>query len=115
MTDLLSIVSGWTGELGPFTLRVDGVPLNLTGLTVVPVLHDYAGVLIDHGGTVTVLNQTTNPGQVTYTPVATDFVFNSAGPTYRQAVSIRWKVTDVNNKMVFFPNKDLDYIGVYSS
>jgi len=115
MSDLLSITSGWTGLLGPFTLRVDGVPLNLTGFTVDLIIHDSLGNLLTLGGSIEVLDQTLHPGQVTYQPISTDFIFSSKGATYRQAFTIHWKVTDGANKVVYFPNTSADEIGVYKS
>lgn len=112
MSDLLSIVSGWTGILGPFTLKIDGAALDLTGLTVTVVLRGPSGT-ITPGGTVTLLNQVTNKGQVTYSPISTDFVFSAGGNVSRQTFQIHWKVVDGSGKIVYFPNGQADEIGVY--
>jgi len=113
MSNILSVVAGWTALLGPFTLRADGVPLDLSGFIVELVLKDSFGNLVVHGGTVTVLNQITNPGQVTYEPVSADFVFSPYGNTGRQPYTIRWKVTDGAGDIIYFPNTVADEIGVY--
>ena len=110
--ELISITEGWTDTLGPFTLRVDGTPLVLTGYTVALVLRDEAGALITHGGTTTVLNQSTYPGQVTYKPVAADFTF-SPDADRRQSYWIKWKVTDGAGSIAYFPQGEADTISVY--
>lgn len=114
MSTLLSVVAGWTQTLGPFTLKVDGVAVDLTGFTVTLILHKPSGILLIPGGVVTVLNQTTNKGQVTYDPIATDFVF-AADPSLgdEQLYAMHWKVVDGSGKIVFFPNVGADEIGVY--
>lgn len=106
MSALLEIVEGWTGVLGPFTLRVDGVPLDLTGLTVALKLHNSLGAVVVPGGATTVMNQGTNPGQVTYQPVAGDFTMSTGANTnpVRQAYQLHWMVTDGAGKVVYFPN-----------
>jgi len=113
MSNILSVVEGWTGLLGPFTLRADGNPIDLSGFTVAMILKDSFGNVVAHGGTVTVLNQITNPGQVTYEPVSTDFIFSPSGNTGRQPYTIRWKVTDGTGDVIYFPNNVADEIGVY--
>lgn len=111
---LLSITSGWTALLGPFTLRVDGVAVSLTGYVVQPVVTDPWGVPVTLTGSSAVLNQITHPGQVTYTPAVTDFVYRYGyGLDRRQPYRLRWKVTDGAGKIVYFPNGDADEIGVY--
>lgn len=113
MSQLLSVASGWTGRLGPFTLLADGVAVSLTGMTVTLVIRDPDGALVTPGGTVTVNpDQVANPGKVVYDPAATDFVWVSGGPA-RQPFQIRWKVVDGAGKVVYFPNGDADEISVY--
>lgn len=113
MANLLSVVSGWTGLLGPFTLKVDGTPLNLTGYTVTLVVKTSLGVVVALGGTVALRNQTSFPGQVTYTPVATDFVWETGSTLERQPYTIHWKVVDGPGQIVYFPNGAADEISVY--
>lgn len=103
MSVLLSLVSGWTGVLGPFTLRGDGTPVNLTGLTVTLTARRDDGTEVTLAGTVTVADQTTSPGQVSYSPVASDFTWITGGVS-RQPYHIRWKVVDGAGKTVYFPN-----------
>lgn len=114
MSELLSVAEGWTGLLGPFTLKVDGVALNLTGMTVTLMLRKAAGD-VTPGGTLTVLNQSSYPGQVTYAPVAADFDFSASGNITRQPYKLRFKVVDAGGKIVYFPNGDADEISVYQA
>lgn len=105
-TTLLDIVEGWTGELGPFTLRADGVPVNLTGLTVELLIRPWnrQGRFSETDGDVRVVAGT--GGQVYYAPDASDF--SAAEGPYE----MRWRVTDSDGFVVFFPNGEGDYIGV---
>jgi hypothetical protein len=112
MAVILSVVEGWTGVLGPFTLLLDGVASSLTGFTIVPILRRPDGTLVTTGGTVTLLNQSTDPGEITYTPVASDFVYQTGGTVY-STYSLHWKVTDGAGKIVFFPNDAAAEIAVY--
>ncbi len=117
MSVILSLTDGWTGMLGPFTLKVDGAPISLSGFTVALVLHDPTGALVTPGGTVTVdPDQIGHPGQVSYQPVATDFVYSGSFPyAHQQPYTLHWKVTDLANKVVFFPNGAADFINVYKT
>jgi hypothetical protein len=114
MSVLFDISSGWTEPLGPFTLKIGGIPRDLSLLTIVPIIHDASGTVYQGAGVVTPdPDQVTNPGQLSYAPAATDFVFNPSISTYRQAFKLHWKVTDVNGKVATFPNGAPDEIGVY--
>lgn len=111
---LVEITEGWTGVLGPFTLRVDGTPLNLSGFTVALKLRNALGVAVTPGGTVTVNpDQTSFPGQVSYAPHANDFAFVTGvlGPI--SAYHFHWQVTDGNSRVIYFPSGAPDVIGVY--
>lgn len=110
---LLAISAGWTDTLPPFTLKLNGVPVVLTGKTVNLMLRNASGTLITPGGTITILNQDDFPGQLTYTPHANDFQFEANRYTLAQTYQIRWKVTDSNGKVVTFPNGQPDEISVY--
>lgn len=112
-TTILSLVEGWTGLLGPFTLKVDDVPFALTGFTVTLVLRDGDGNLITTGGTVNQLDQGTLPGQITYSPVATDFVFKTGRFLAATIYRMHWKVVDGDGKVVFFPNDESVQIEVH--
>lgn len=112
-TPLLSVTTGWTQRLGPFTLRVDGIPLSLTGLTVTLVLRRADGTLVSPLGTVTPdPDQVTNPGQISYDPTEDDFVWVEGGATVQYA-RLHWQVVDGNDKVVSFPNGSADLIAVY--
>ena len=112
MSILMEVVEGWTGVLGPFTLRVDTVPLNLTSYTVTLVLRDNDGTLITVGGTVTKLDQVAYPGQVTFTPAAGDFVYVPRF-TKNTIYQMHWKVVDAGGKVVYFPHDDSVEVAVY--
>jgi hypothetical protein len=115
MSVLFDIVAGWTGILGPFTLKIDGVALSLTGMTVTIGLRNIAGA-VTPGGTVTIdPDQINNRGKVSYAPAAADFVWVSTGPSSRQTYEIHWKVVDGAGKVVYFPNGEPDQIGVYKA
>lgn len=101
---LFEITEGWTALLGPFTLRVDGVPIDLTGLTITLVMRRQSGTAVTPGGTIDILNQTTNKGQLTYTPVAADFVWESNLYTNAQTYQLHWKAVDGANKVAYFPS-----------
>ena len=107
MSALLSITEGWTQELGPFTLRVNTLPLSLSGLVVMVVLRDSKGSLFTPGGTVRVdPDQVANKGQVYYKPVAGDF---KAGPG---PYHLHWQVTN-GIDVVFFPSAAASEVAVY--
>lgn len=111
---LFSIVEGWTGILGPFILRTDGVPLNLTGFTLTLRLRNAAGAVVVPLGVITPdPNQVTNPGKVTYVPAAADFVFGALtlGPV--ELYKFHWKVVDGASKVVYFPSGAPDEVEVY--
>jgi len=108
MSVLFEIAEGWTGVLGPFTLLSDGVAGSLSGLDVELILRNASGTAIVPGGTITLLDQGTFPGKLTYTPVAADFVFDSRGNSVRQPFLVRWKVTDGAGKIVYYPNGEYD-------
>lgn len=112
MSVILSIVNGWTGTLGPFTLALDEVPVNLTGFEVTLVLRNAAGILITTSGVVTLSNQGMYPGELTYAPAAGDFVFVSGHNVYT-LYQLHWKVVDGAGKTVFFPNDNSAEVAVY--
>ena len=114
MSELLSIVEGWTDTIGPFTLKVDGTALNLTGYTVALQIRRPSGTVVTAGGTLTVSTQSGGTvGQVTYVPVAADFDWDATVDRTKQSHSVRFKVTDGNGKIVYFPNAEADEICVY--
>jgi hypothetical protein len=106
MAKLLDIVEGWTGELGPFTLKADGTAVDLTGMTVELILKDLSGTVVTTSGD-TRVHGTPTTGQVYYQPDAADMT--SAASPY----SVHWKVTDGSGYVVFFPNSAADTIVVF--
>lgn len=106
MAKLLEIVEGWTGELGPFTLKADGVAVDLTGMTVGLVLKKRAGETVSTLGN-TRVDDAPNTGRVYYAPDADDMV-NALSP-----YTVHWQVTDGVGKVVFFPNGAADTIVVF--
>lgn len=106
MAKLLEIVEGWTGELGPFTLKADGVAVDLTGLTVELVLKDRNGTAVTTTGD-TRVHGTPTTGQVYYRPDEDDMT-NALSP-----YTVHWKVTDGSGYSVFFPNGAADTLVVF--
>lgn len=108
---LLSIVEGWNGAL-PFTLKADGAPVDLTGLTVKIVLKSADGTLVKDttaGITITQTSSTGTYGFVEYAPSSSSGdLFLSASTPYR----VRFQVTDALSKSVYFPNDEEDLIEV---
>ena len=114
MSIVLELVEGWTGDLGPFTLKLDAVAVDLTGFTITLILRDAAGTLITTGGTVTIdADQVTNKGQLTYTPVAADFVFTAGAYKTSTIYQMHWKVVDGAGDIVFFPNDGASELAVF--
>lgn len=104
ITPLTEVVEGWTGAL-PFTLKADGVAVDLTGMTVSIVLKDALGTSINNSTSgVTVTGSTS--GLVEYAPTSSDFV--AANTPYK----VRFRVVDALAKTVYFPNVDEDLIVV---
>lgn len=104
---LTEVVEGWSGAL-PFTLNADGVPVDLTGMTVTIVLKDADGTVVkDTSSGVTVTGAT--GGQVSYSPATSSGdLFLAAKTPYK----IRFRVVDALTKKVYFPNEDEDVIKV---
>lgn len=102
---LATITEGWTEELPAFTLLANGVPQDLTGMTVALVLRDGNGALVTIAGT-TRVDASPSTGKVYYAPASTDL---SAA---RSAYSVHWRVTDGAGKVAFFPNGTPDSLAV---
>lgn len=102
---LTEIVEGWTDAL-PFTLNADGVPVDLTGLTVSVYLKDNRGTVLNASTSgVTIVDAT--GGTVSYTPQSTsEFVAT------RTPYKIRFQVRDATTSIVYFPNVDEDLLKV---
>jgi len=104
---LMSIVEGWSGAL-PFTLKADGTPVDLTGLTVKIVLKTSQGSIVkDTTAGITVTGSTS--GQLEYAPATSSGdLFLASKTPYR----IRFRVTDALAKTAYFPNDEEDLIEV---
>jgi len=113
MSVILELCSGWTGILGPFTLRVDGAPINLSGYQVELLLRRGDWSLVAITGTVDVPDQGLFPGEVQFNPGTDDFTLT--GSQTVQIYHMHWKVTDQNSKIIFFPNNEADQIRVYQA
>ena len=100
---LINITEGWTKALR-FLLTVNGQPTNLTGLTISLVLRRQSGDVVSPGGTIAILDQDTNLGELEYSPVAADFVWETNLFTITQAYKLHWKAVDGGGKVVFFPS-----------
>jgi hypothetical protein len=101
---LTEVVEGWTGAL-PFQLKADGVPVDLTGMTVSLWMKDTDGTQI-HASTSGLTVTGTTSGVVSFAPTSDQFV--AAKTPYR----LRFKVVDALTKTVYFPNVDEDVIKV---
>jgi hypothetical protein len=109
---LLTISTGWTERLGPFTLRAADLPVSLSGLSVALILTRPDGTSVTPGGAVVVdPDQVTNKGKVYYDPVAGDFTWSTGRPTI-QDYRLRWQITDGVGKVYTFPNGEADIIRV---
>ena len=106
MAKLLDVVEGWTDELGPFTLKADGVAVDLTGMDEELILRDKDGALVTVAGT-TRIDGTPTTGKVYFKPAAGDLL-NSKSP-----YKLHWKITDGAGDVVFFPNGAPDSLVVY--
>ena len=103
MSTLLTVVEGWTQELGPFTLKVDDVALALTGYTVSLVIKGRSGSQISSPSTRVHGTQSgATTGYVYYTPSDGELVASES------PYSMHWKVIDGSSKVVFFPNTAAD-------
>lgn len=90
------VVEGWTGALR-FTLKSDGVPQNLSGMTVTLQLRSWSTRAdVPTTGDVTVTDAAA--GEVTYTPDSADL----AAGTY----SMRWVVVDGSGAIVYYPSSE---------
>lgn len=105
MSVLVTVVEGWTGAL-PFELQTDGSAFDYTGLTVQIVLKDCHGqTVVDTSSGLSSTGGTTG-GQIAYAPSSGDF--SASRTPYR----VRFRVTDAQGKLVYFPNSSADLIEV---
>lgn len=96
---IIEVVEGWTGPLD-FTLKGDGVAVDLTGCTVLLQLWDLADAAITLAGTTAIVSAVL--GQVRFSPAAADLT------KARSPIKGRFKVTDGAGKITYFPNGDAD-------
>lgn len=105
MSVLDQVVEGWTALLGPYTIRLNGLPYDLTGYTVSLILHNAAGQEVIAGGSLIIdPDQLTNKGKVTYAPVADDFQLVSYRYTFVQNYQVHFRLVDSLGKVAFAPN-----------
>lgn len=106
---LMSIVEGWSGAL-PFTLKADGVGVDLTGLTIQIVLRANDGTIVkETSAGIALSTSASTAGELTYAPATSSGdLFVASKTPYR----VRFKVTDALTKTVFFPNDESDLIEV---
>ena len=110
-TPIVELTEGWTQEVGPFTLRGDGIPVSLIGLTVTLHLRPWnrAGLYTEVAGDIRVaeLTDVLASGQVYYKPDADD-ISATVGD-----YAMKWMVVDGAGDKVFFPNAEPDLLRVY--
>ena len=106
-TPLLTVTEGWTQELGPFVLKVDGTALALTGYTVSLVIKGRSGSYIASPSTRVHATQSgATTGYVYYTPASTDLTSEESPYT------LHWKAIDGSSKVIFFPNTAAEKLAV---
>lgn len=103
---LFEVTEGWTEEIGPFTLKNNGVIVDLTGFAVTVILRNTAGVLVTAQGVIRI--PTPSNGQVYYTPAAADFISGDDNQ-YR----LHFQVVDGAGHKVFFPNGEAHHVTVW--
>jgi hypothetical protein len=100
------VIEAWTGPVD-YQLRVNGAPLDLSGMTVELILRRADRSIVSSTGDVSILSAT--DGTVRYLPDANDFVAR------RGPYLARFKVTDALSRVVFFPNAEAEVITVRSA
>lgn len=90
MTKTLDLVEGWTSAID-FTLESNGAAANLTGAAVEMEFDGTAA-----SGTVDIVSPLT--GRVRYSPADGDL------SEQREPYDVRFKVTDGDGKVTYFPN-----------
>lgn len=100
MLTLLELTEGWTAELGPFVLTVDGQALDLTGMAVTLLARGLTqATYVDAVGDVRVdADQVTKKGHVYWKPDAADL------PYVQSPYAARFKVVDGLGDVLFVPN-----------
>src|SRR4051812_29963596 len=111
MAKLFDIVEGWTQELGPFVLSIDGVVQDPTTFDDIQLILRKGVVGKAGGGELVSVEESAlrlTSGAVYWTPQDTDL--KSANSPY----TVHWKVT-VGGRVVFFPSGLADTIEVEKS
>src|SRR6185369_690538 len=101
MPFLLTLTSGWGGRLGPFTLKLNGQPFELTGFNIELLIHDNRGLPVVLKGSIVTVDPGLGVGQLFYDPHPDDFTNTSR---HTIAYQLHFKVTDALGRPVFFPN-----------
>lgn len=95
-----NIVAETTNSL-LFQLLENGIPIDLTGITVTLLLEDRTGTAIAAPGAITVTDNTN--GKVKLVPTDATTFTASTGPYFA-----RWKLTDGFGKVSFVPSANRD-------
>jgi hypothetical protein len=93
----LDLVEGWTEPIR-YQLTADGAVDDYTNMTVALVAHDKHGTALALAGSVNWSDATT--GIVVYSPDAADLL------RINSPMRIRWRVTDTDDKVAYFPNSE---------
>jgi len=96
----IDIVSGWTEDVD-YILKVDGVALDLTNMTVAIVARKPSGSEITLTGTLTITDAAN--GVVRFSPAVADIALATTSSYH-----VRWKVTDSGGKISYFPNAEAE-------
>lgn len=111
------VVEGSVARRGPFTLRVNGEPLDLTGYELPTIaFRNGAGEEVDEPGVVVLRDpQATYPGQVYHDPHADTFTRDADVP-FKAAEDFYQRFTVVDSEGVSqdFPNGPFDRVPVYA-
>lgn len=117
MTTFKPVVEGSVARRGPFTLRVGGVPQDLTDYELPTIsFRNGAGVEVAEPGVVVLREpQATYPGQVYHVPHEDTFT-RSADTPFRAAETFyqRFTVEDDDGTPLDFPNGEFDRVPVYA-
>jgi hypothetical protein len=106
----IDITEGWTQELPAFTLRMNGAPIELTGMTVALIVKPKkSNIAIDTSGDTRIDPDQSGAGKgkVYYKPDATDV------KATRSPYLMRWKITDSAGNVVFAPHAKADVLNVH--
>ena len=97
---VITIVEGTTSDLR-FQLLQDGLPIDLTGVTVALLLADRTGAPVSSPGTISMVDE--SEGKVQLVPSSTGVFVASKGPYHA-----RWELTDGSGKVSYVPSSARD-------